>query len=243
MDLWYGLLTRFGRVSMRLFGGVTVEGTENVPPYGPLIVVANHQSIADPPFLAVAFRRPLQFMGKRALFRNPLLAYFLRALHAHPVNRDGRDVEAVRWALGALRQDQAIVVFPEGTRSLRGLSRGTAGAVYLALRSQAIVVPVGITGTERLQGVLGWLRIPFPLTRLRAVIGRPFTFPVLEGPVPPREVLAGLTAELMERIADLLPLRYRGSLAWEGNSDESVAQQPGRSGGIIARCGKPWRAQ
>lgn len=227
MDLWYGLLTRFGRVSMRLFGAVAVEGTENVPPYGPLIVVANHQSIADPPFLAVAFRRPLQFMGKRALFRNPLLRYFLRALHAHPVNRDGRDIEAVRWALHALRRDQAIVVFPEGTRSPQGLRRGTEGAVYLALRSQAIVLPVGITGTERLQGVLGWLRIPFPLTRLRAVIGRPFTLPTVEGPVPPREVLTRLTEELMERIAGLLPPSYRGSFAWDGDSDESV----GTSGG------------
>lgn len=206
MNFWYWLGRLIIRSSMRIFGRVEVVGLENVPPLGPLIVVSNHQSNADAPLLAGCFKRPLWFLAKEGLFRNPLLNYFLRAFHLAPLQRNGRDVEAVRRLLGQLGQDKAILLFPEGTRRPGALGEGIDGVTYLALRSQASILPVGITGTER---VPSYLRGAFPFTTFRVVIGKPYTIPLLEGRMT-RPALKALTTEIMERISVLLPPKYRG---------------------------------
>ena len=206
MNWWYW----FGRLLisrlMRTFGRVEVVGMENIPPFGPLIVTPNHLNNADPPLLAAVFNRPLFFMGKRNLFINRFVSYFLRGWHVYPVNRDGRDVSSVRWALQLLDRDGALVLFPEGARNPGRLVEATDGATYLALRSQAPILPVAITGTE---GIPSYPRMAFPLRRMRVVIGQPYTLPHIEGRVA-RPVLRSLTTQIMQRIAVLLPPEYRG---------------------------------
>ncbi len=205
-NFWYWFGRKFASGMMRTFGRVEVVGMENIPPFGPLIVASNHQSNADPPLLAAVFNRPLYFMGKRGLYINRVVGYFLRRFHVYPVDRDGHDVDAVGWALRLLERDQAMVVFPEGIRSRRGLREPEDGVTYLALRSQAPIVPVAITGTERIPG---YIRIGFHFQRLRVVIGPPFTLPQVEGAIS-RPVLRSLTNVIMERIAQLLPPEYQG---------------------------------
>ena len=206
MGFRYWLGRALAWVMMRAFGRVVVVGLENVLPYGPLIIAPNHQSNADPPLLSTVFKRPLWFMGKRGLFANPVVAYFLRGFHVYPVDRDGKDLDAVRWSIGMLSRDKVLVVFPEGTRYPGALGEGTNGAIYLALRGRAPILPVAITGTEHLRG---FHRIAFPFHRLRVVIGQPYTLPDVEGRLP-REVMQSLTRDLMQRIAVLLPPEYRG---------------------------------
>ncbi len=206
LDVWYRLGRWLARVFIPTFGSIEVVGRENVPPYGPLIVAPNHQSNADPPVLVYAIARPLWWMAKRELFSNPLNAYFMRAAHVHPIDRDGRDLEALGWAQETLAADRALVLFPQGTRSPGALSEGSDGLTYIALRSGAPILPVAITGTERVGSVA---KIAFHFKRLRVVIGEPFTLPVVEGRLE-REVLHSLTDQVMERIAALLPPEYRG---------------------------------
>ena len=210
MDIWYRLGRLLARATMRtFFGRVEVVGKENVPPFGPLIVTSNHLSNVDPPVLTTVIDRALWYVAKRGLFSNPVFSYFLRGVHVYPVDRDGQDVDALRWSLEMLDRDKALVVFPEGTRYPGGLGEGRDGAVYLALRSKAPLLPVAIVGTEHLRGIL---RVAFPFRRLRVTIGSPYSLPVVEGRLS-REVMHSLTRELMQRIAGLLPPEYRGVYA------------------------------
>jgi 1-acyl-sn-glycerol-3-phosphate acyltransferase len=183
-----------------------VVGREAVPPRGPLLVVANHLSNVDPPLLGVSLGRRLHFMAKRGMFKGPVVAAFLRAYGAYPLDRDGQDVAALRWSLRILKEEGTLVVFPEGTRSPGGLSRGLSGVALLALRSQAPVLPVAITGTERLRGL--W-RLVCPTGKITVTIGDPFSLPPIDGKLE-RPQLESLTDLIMLRLASLLPEGYRG---------------------------------
>ena len=194
------------RFCFSVLGRMEVVGREAVPPFGPLIVVANHLSSHDPPLLAASFPRRLSFLGKRELFANPIAAWLMRGVNVYPLDRAGAGVEALKLALELLGRDQAVVIFPEGHRSPdHAMQEGLSGAAYIALRSQAPILPVGITGTEKCPT---W-RMLFPLCRFRVHIGQPFTLPVLEGR-PSREVVNSLRDMMMQRIAAQLPEEYRG---------------------------------
>lgn len=206
MDFWYKFGRLLARFMMRTFGAVELVGLDNVPPVGPLIITPNHLSNADPALLAQAFARPLWFMGKRGLFRQFITRYLMRGFHVYPVDRDKRDIDGLRWCFDTLNSDKALVIFPEGTRHPDGLGIATDGAVYLALKSRAPIIPVAITGTE---GMKSMVRIAFPFRKLRVVIGSPYTLPAIEGKTP-RPVMASLSRDLMLRIAALLPPHYRG---------------------------------
>jgi len=204
------LLYRLGRLVARFcfstFGRLEVTGRECVPPYGPLIVVCNHLSATDPPVLVSGIPRPLHFVGKRGLFANPIIGYVLKKAHVSSMGGSGTGIGALRGLLRLLAQDKVVVVFPEGHRSPdHAMEEGMLGVVYLALKSQAPILPVGITGTEKLRA---W-RMPVPLCRLRANIGQPFTLPLIEGQ-PSREVMRSMLDMIMNRIAYLLPEEYRG---------------------------------
>jgi len=191
---------------MRTFGRVEVIGRENVPPFGSLLITPNHRSNIDPPLLTTVFKRPLWFIGKRGLFANWLVSYFLKGFHVYPVELDGRDLQAIRWAATILQNDQVLVVFPEGSRQTEGLGEGSDGATYLAIKNQATILPVAIIGTETIPA---FIRIPFPFRRLKVIIGEPYSFPTIEGALN-REALRSLTNLMMNRIAALLPPSERG---------------------------------
>ena len=219
-------LYRLGRLLSRIFiptfGSIRVEGREHVPRHGPLLVAANHQSNADPPVIVYAIPRPVFFMAKRELFAGRVISRLLRALHVYPVNRDGRDMDALRWSLQTLESGRALLVFPEGTRSPGGLREGTDGLAYLALRSGAPILPVAITGTERIRGMF---RIAFHFQRLQVVIGKPFT-PAAPDKGAGRESMREVTQRVMEEIAALLPPGYRGVYAATPDEDAHPEGEP-----------------
>ena len=196
------------RLCFNLLGRMEVTGREWVPPYGPLLVVANHISYNDPPSVAAALPRRLSFLGKQELFVTTPKRLLFRSLQVHPVERS-MGVGAVRTALNLLAQDQAVVIFPEGHISPEGAMRkGLAGAAYLAIKSQAPILPIGITGTEKFSPK----RMPLPLCRFQVNIGPPFTPPVLEGGQA-RDAANSVLEMIMLRIAALLPQEYRGVYA------------------------------
>jgi len=182
-----------------------VVGGGNVPKTGPLIVVSNHLSQADPPIIGAGIPRRIVFMAKEELFRSPLMALVVKGFGAFPVRKQGADRDALRQAQEVLEKGLALGVFPEGTRSKTGvLQPGMLGAAFIALRTGAPVLPVGICGTEELRGA-GFLRHP----AITINIGEPFTVAPAQGRVT-RQALQDLTAYIMERIAQLLPPSYQG---------------------------------
>src|SRR5215218_581972 len=124
-------------------------GVENVPRNGPLLVVSNHLSNADPIILEAAFPRPLFFLGKAELFRNPLFRWILRRFGGIPLERGTADLAALRRARAVLEQGIALGIYPEGVRSrTAALVKGLPGAGLIALQTDAPVLPVAIYGTE-----------------------------------------------------------------------------------------------
>ena len=107
------------RVTLRMFADYKVEGRENIPADGPLIVVSNHQSNVDPPILAASLRRDTRFLAKDSIFEHvtPIGRWFLRSYGAQPLRRDAMDLAALRWALTELKRPGAtLALFPECTR-------------------------------------------------------------------------------------------------------------------------------
>lgn len=198
------------RVLLFLFTRRQVRGRENIPDRGPLLVVSNHLSLADPPLLNNVFDRQVRFMAKKQLFRFRLIGNFIRGLGAFPVYRGRPDMRAFRQAEQILAQDLALIIFPEGTRSRSGqLQKAFPGPARIALRSGAPILPVGIIGTEKLE------RPPWVFRRPRVTvnIGHPFHLPPTASKLNKTE----LTKYMMEHVAELLPPEYRGIYGRHGN--------------------------
>ena len=206
MSLIYPMGKMLGRICFGGFGKLNVTGLECVPPFGPVILVANHLSINDPPVLVATINRQLNFIAKQELFRNPVSRAILTRFGVHPFDRSGRAVDIIKLTLRLLAQDQTVVLFPEGTRSPNHtMQKGLPGAAYIAMKSQATILPVGLVGTENFPG---W-RMAVPLCRIGVNIGQPFSLPLIEGR-PSHEVLQSMADMMMSRIAALLPKKYQG---------------------------------
>jgi 1-acyl-sn-glycerol-3-phosphate acyltransferase len=199
------------RFLFRALARVRVHGLDDLPRSGPLIVVANHTTLADPPLVAAwlqpALGRPLQFMAKEQLFEFPLTP-ILRMYGAILVKAGGSDVEAYRAAMTVLRGGGVVAIFPEGTRSLDGAMREPhAGVALLAARSGAPILPVGISGGHRFLPP-GRSR-PVYGTRLTIRVGRSFTV-ALDPTLDRRPATHAATDEIMGRIAVLVDADQRG---------------------------------
>lgn len=192
------------------FARVEVTGKENVPRKGPLIVATNHFNNADPPVLGATMPRRLAFMAKNEMFQWPILGLAARLGGAFPVRRSEADLGALRKGTAVLRNGEALAMFPEGTRSRDGrLHKAHPGTALLALRSEAPILPVAISGTEKV--VL--LRLPLDLLlrrrpKVRVAVGQPFFLPPVER-ITADEVKR-CTDIIMGRIAGMLPPPYRG---------------------------------
>ncbi len=184
---------------------------------GAMIIVANHQSNFDPSLISASIPRTTWFLAKHDIFKGRLLTWFLRQYGAFPLNRKRTDIAAYRWTLDQLSKGQAVVVFPEGTRNIGGMKKAHPGIARIALKSRVPLLPVGITGTERLGT---WARIFYPTGRIRVKIGRIFTLPDIEG-TPNHQLMESLTGSIMERISTLLPPAYQGVYRIKNRAVES----------------------
>jgi glycerol-3-phosphate dehydrogenase (NAD(P)+) len=183
--------------SILVFFRVRRLGREHIPGGG-VILAANHRSFLDPFVIGCCLGRPIYFMAKRELFRNPILGWLLNCLGAYPVRRGGADEESVQTSLALLERGAAVVIFPEGTRIRAGsLAKPKRGVGRLALQSGAAVVPIAITGSEHARD--GWKIKP---VKVHLRCGPPLTFPRVDEPSP---FLAG---EVTERIWPCVGLQW-----------------------------------
>lgn len=131
----------------RLYFGLELRGVEHIPSDGPLVIAPNHQTFADPPLVTIPVRRPVHYMAWNRLFLIPVFGWFIRRLRAFPVDLDASDSRAMREMIRLLRSGAAVMIFPEGGRSLDGrLAPFKDGAFRLAASLRAPVLPVTIAG-------------------------------------------------------------------------------------------------
>ena len=189
------------RVVSALFMDRRVDGLEHFPLDGPVIVACNHVTNFDVFPMQLSLPRPIFYMGKAELFRNPLMDMVIRHLGAFPVERDKKDNWAYSHALKVLASGQTLGMFPEGTRSKgQGLGVAKTGAARMSIEANAPIVPMAITGTDRF-----FRRFP-----RRA----PVTVSLLPPLLPrPGETALALTDRLMFTLAAALPAGMRGVYA------------------------------
>jgi 1-acyl-sn-glycerol-3-phosphate acyltransferase len=198
-----------------------VRGKQNVPREGPLIVVANHLSLADPPLLSASMSRHIVFMAKEELFGWHPLSPLVRCFGAIRIRKNLADRRALTQARQALSRGMALGMFPEGSRSRdHTLQSAYPGTALIALNTSATILPVAITGTEKIRGI-GWLLQP----RVEVNIGQPFTLDSNPAQNRKQQIVQG-TETIMRHIAELLPPEYRGKY---GGEVTQLAQEAGRA--------------
>ncbi len=186
----------------RLLFRTTVEGADRVPAEGPVIIAPVHRSFIDFLVASEVTDRKLHYMAKDTLWKNGLLAKILPSVGAFPVHRESADREALRRAQQVLEAGEALILFPEGERRsgpvVADLHEGVA---FLAARTGATVIPVGIGGSASVMP--NGKKIPRP-EHIHLVVGEPISAPERTGSGRvPRSRIHQLTEELTRSIQDL----------------------------------------
>jgi len=189
------------RQAFRLIMKMEVEGLENLPLEGSLVIACNHVTNFDVFPMQFSLPRPIFFMAKAELFKFPLMDVALRNLGAFPVYRGEKDAWAMSHARKVLEQGQTLGMFPEGTRNKgKGLGVAKTGTARMAIDTSSPIVPMVVTGTDRF----------FKVFPHRANVTVKLLPPLL--PAPGETPLA-LTDRLMFSMAAVLPEELRGVYA------------------------------
>jgi 1-acyl-sn-glycerol-3-phosphate acyltransferase len=204
-----------------IWHGLRADRYAPLPASGPAILIANHTCGIDHMLLQAASRRLLGFMVAREYFESPWLNWICVYIGCIPVNRDGRDLAAIRAALRALGQGRVLPIFPEGTivpASGYELGPMRPGTAYIAVRARVPVVPAYILGTPRTNEILESLATP---SRARIVFGAPIDL----SDIPPhRAGDKAVQAEVSARFEAALRALRAQAVAAEEDGDATVAR-------------------
>ncbi|GIH95507.1 lysophospholipid acyltransferase family protein [Planobispora siamensis] len=196
---------------LHLLWPTRVTGAEHVPDSGPAILASNHLSVLDSTFLPLVLHRQVRFVAKAEYFTgNPVTAAWMRATGQIPIDRQSPTAaqDMLDAAARVLKEGGLFGIYPEGTRSPDGrLYRGKVGVAWLALATGAPVIPVAMSGTDKV------LPIGASTPRLGRVgvrIGEPLRFTGSETSARDRR---RVTDEIMTAIQKLSGQEYVGSYA------------------------------
>ena len=193
---------------LRFFYRMRVEGLENVPEDGPVILAGNHLSFIDSIFLPLVLRRRITFVAKAEYFDDPKTAWFFRAVGQIPIKRgDGHaSARALETAKEVINAGGVFGIYPEGTRSPDGrLYKGHTGVARLAVDTGAPVVAVAMVGTEEVQPI-GKI-VPRVFRTIRVRFSEPMVFQI-PGERPDPLMLRRFTDQIMFRLQELSGQEY-----------------------------------
>jgi 1-acyl-sn-glycerol-3-phosphate acyltransferase len=193
----YSLSHLIGRLCFRL----RVIHPERMIQTGPVILAMNHQSYLDPPLAGITCDRAIYFLARRTLLNVPVLGRLLPKLNVIPVNQEGVDRSAIKGIIRILRAGNAVLIFPEGSRTLDGsLQPAEPGLGLVIAKTLAPVVPMRIFGAhEALPRGGGGLHF-VPIT---IVIGEPIFFTAADLDPPGKKLYSGLSDRVMNAISSL----------------------------------------
>ena len=180
------------RFFMRIFFRIKIIWKENIPAEGACIICPNHKSYFDPPLVVAFNKRHINMIAKKELYQNHLIAWLGKTFNVFPVERNGKDIEAVKHSLKILKNGEILGIFPEGTRN--GMEKGIKvknGAVLIAIKSGAPIIPVGIKGDYKL------------FSKVVITYGEPIYYDKSKINSQNKEEIDKLTQELMDRIVSL----------------------------------------
>ena len=167
----YWFLEGASLLFLSAMGGLFVQGETNVPATGAVLYVANHTSYLDPVAIGDASPRRVCFMAKAELFAHKIVGYLLRGVDSYPVKRGESDRGAFKRTLELLAENRVVCIFPEGARQ-DGITLGAAeaGAALFATKTGCAVVPVYVSGANRVLDLRGKLR----RGKITVAFGKPF---------------------------------------------------------------------
>ena len=201
------LLLGIVKLAVRL----SIQGIENVPEQGPVLMVSNHLGDADALIGLAITPRPVDALAKVELYDLPILGWLMEAYGVIWIHRGQPDRRAIRAALNGLQSNRVIGIAPEGRESITGsLEEGTGGAAYLALKSGATILPITFTGTQNqiIYNNLKRLR----RTPVTVTVGKSFS---ISNTDHGKEAIQQTTDIIMHALASQLPVEYQGVYAQE----------------------------
>jgi 1-acyl-sn-glycerol-3-phosphate acyltransferase len=145
--LWYEANFWSMYVFYTLGLSLRTEGSRHMPRSGPVLLLANHESFLDPVAVGLAVRRQIDYLARKTLFAKGLFGAYLRSVGCIPVDQEGVAKEGIRMSLDLLHGGRALLVFPEGERTLTGKMNEFKPGISLLLKRVSVpIVPVGIAG-------------------------------------------------------------------------------------------------
>jgi len=207
MNLSYRIGWTCFRVMYATYFRWRVFDAENVPLDGGVILASNHSSFLDPPLVGSGLKRDINYLARESLFRFPGIGALLRSWNAVPVDRDGGGARGLKTILDRLLAGNAIILFPEGTRTKDGrLQPARSGIGLTVIKSTAPVVPVRVFGTFEAYGRQHKLPRPY---RVAVRYGKPLDFATLRAEAKTcdkarlKEIYQQVADEIMAAIASL----------------------------------------
>ena len=182
----------FIRFLYRVIYRVKKIGQKDISEDESYIICANHLNYLDATAVVVFNKKNIRFICKHTIFKHKFLNWILHLVDAIPINREKNDIEAMKRSIKALKNNELLGIFPEGTR--KGMEKNVQvknGAAFMALRSKVKVIPLGIQGSFK------------PFTKVCLNYGKPLDFSKYYGKEKDKEVLDIVTKEIMDNIVML----------------------------------------
>lgn len=201
MTLPYWLGHRFFDLAARSLFDYRVVNPERLQVPGGALIVCNHTSFLDPPFVGIAFDSPIHYFARKTLFAHPIANRILRSWNAIPVDQDKPDASSVKTVIRLLREQEKVLIFPEGTRSEDGIVKeAEPGTGLIIAKAQAPVIPVRIFGThEALPKNAHFIRP----AKISVVVGETWRYDPTKFHVEGKKLYQQISDEIIGLIGDL----------------------------------------